>query len=339
MREVEGADTAAETQLKHFAFRRFLVKLRLLFAPPARRPVIRQLYSIKISNASHSFASEAAFQPWISPSPSEVCQHGRLVSSSSWEDGRVWYLEWKGVKLYVKEGKDVDDGEAKITELARTATGLPIPRVYHFERQGEATFIYLEALPGKHFRSDPYDPLDRRGAGRAIRTDLTSALERLHRIRAPPGTRVGGFGPKPLAALLAEADVAPSLGSTAELHAWLRADYLSTFPSPSAAAEYDTEIAPHLDDSSPLVLVHGDLRQYNLLVQNNRLSGIIDFGRAGWYPEWVEGFAPALETWVGADIPGIRIAEAVLGEDVIKSRREAWLGQAGQGWQGKSAAQ
>ncbi|GAA5938339.1 hypothetical protein JCM10213_003270 [Rhodosporidiobolus nylandii] len=316
------------------------------------------MYSIKISNASHSFASEAAFQPWIFPSPSEVCQHGKRVSSSLWEDRRVWYLEWKGVKLYVKEGEDVDDGEAKITELARTATGLPIPRarllplyafssssdivcsqVYHVERDGEATFIYFEALPGEPFCSDPYDPYDQRGAGRAIRMDLEAALKRLHRIRAPPGTRVGGFGRKPLAALLAEADVAPSLGSAAELHAWLRADYLSTFPTPSAVAEYDTEIAPHLDDSSPLVLVHGDLREYNLLVQNSRLSGIIDFGRAGWYPEWVEGFAPALETWVGADIPGRRIAEAVLGEDVIKARREAWLGQAGQGWQGKSAAQ
>ncbi|BGP17445.1 hypothetical protein JCM10213_003272 [Rhodosporidiobolus nylandii] len=235
--------------------------------------------------------------------------------------------------MYVKEGKDVDEGEAKMTELARTLTGLPIPQVYHVKQEGDSTFIYLEAMPGELIGWWHLFPLGR--AERALRANLVSAVQQLHAVRAPPDARVGGYGRKPLSALLQDAAISASLDSAADLHAWLRASYLRKFPSSSA--EYDTEFSPHMDDSAPLVLVHGDLRSMNILVHKNRISGIIDFGRAGWYPEWVEGMAPTMELWKGADLANQRIAEAVLGERFVEQEEYRWIAHARWGWPGQSA--
>ncbi|BGP17377.1 hypothetical protein JCM10213_006867 [Rhodosporidiobolus nylandii] len=263
------------------------------------------------------------------PSPAQVREQGELVQGDEGDSHRVWRLEWSGVKMFVKEGVDVEEGEAEMTELARTATDLPIPQVYRVEKDGDSTFIYLEALSGKMMAFLP--PPIRRDVEQAIIADLRAAVARLHGVRAPPGTRVGGYSRRPLSALLADADVSPSLASAAELHAWLRRDYLRARPSSSAA--YDSEIAPHMDDSAPLVLVHGDLRGANLLAHEGRLSGTIDFGRAGWYPAWVEGFAPALEMMT--EIPmraELRIAQVVLGERVVKKEQDQWLRTASGGW-------
>ncbi|GAA5929140.1 hypothetical protein JCM10213_004994 [Rhodosporidiobolus nylandii] len=222
---------------------------------------------------------------------------GEMVQNCDSEDRTVWRMEWRGVEMYVKGGKDVDVSEAQMTKLARKKTRLPIPKVYHVEQEGDSTFIYLEALPGRNLTTalkwlSP--PQEQR-----LQKEIERAVKRLHRVKGPAGSRVGAPTSHPLSALFAERVVAPSLHSAADFHNYLRDLYLSH--NPARAEEYDREIGSRFDDAAALVLVHGDLHPHNILVQDGRLSGIIDFGRAGWYPEWVEQWAPGM--WMARPAP------------------------------------
>lgn len=49
-----------------------------------------------------------------------------------------------------------------------------------------------------------------------------------------------------------------------------------------------------------IVFTHGDLRPDNIIVKNGRVTAIIDWEMAGWYPEYWE-FAKALHLEVFAD--------------------------------------
>ena len=44
----------------------------------------------------------------------------------------------------------------------------------------------------------------------------------------------------------------------------------------------------------PICFTHGDLRLWNVLVQDGCLSGLMDFGSSEWYPEYCEH---ATATW------------------------------------------
>ncbi|BGP17518.1 hypothetical protein JCM10213v2_005551 [Rhodosporidiobolus nylandii] len=229
--------------------------------------------------------------------------------------------------MYVKEGKDVDEGEAKITELARTSTGLPIPRVYHVEQDGDSTFIYLESMPGKRL-SAAYWKLPPSQQRRLAR-DIRMAVGRLHTIVAPPGTRVGGFGRRPLTALFAELDVSPSLSSSSELNAFLRQSFVDK--SPDRAEEYDNDVARRIPDHAPLVLVHGDLWEDNILVKDGRISAIIDFERAGFLPASIKA-VPVERLLYNPSVHDLMLMEVFMGKRAVEREEWKWLAKGSSGW-------
>ena len=47
----------------------------------------------------------------------------------------------------------------------------------------------------------------------------------------------------------------------------------------------------------PICFTHADLRPWNVLVQDGRLSGLMDFGNSGWYPEYWEHATATLPLW------------------------------------------
>ncbi|BGP17426.1 hypothetical protein JCM10213_003293 [Rhodosporidiobolus nylandii] len=167
------------------------------------------------------------------PSPAQVREQGLLFQDSSLADKRIWKIEWKGVSLIVKKGADVEEGEAEVTELARASTGLPIPQVYHIEKDADSTFLYLEEMPGEEL-SSVYWQLPP-GQQRALSEEIKRVVKLLHSVKAPPGTRVGGFNRRTLPALLADLDLSPSLRPTAELHPFLPQLHITKIPSRKSA--------------------------------------------------------------------------------------------------------
>ncbi|GAA5933199.1 hypothetical protein JCM10213_001218, partial [Rhodosporidiobolus nylandii] len=202
--------------------------------------------------------------------------------------------------------------------------------IYHCAQDGGLTFISLEALIGEDLVTALWGLSSRQQ--RRLFKEVKDALQRLHGVKAPPGALVGGLNARPLSALLFERDIAPSLHSSAELHSYLRQLFISH--NPSRAAEYDRDIAPHLGAPSPLVLVHGDLHPGNILVHNGRLSGILDFGRAGWYPEWVEGWYAALYMCTRGTVAHWGLLQQITRGVTRKGRQWRWSMKADAGWMG-----
>lgn len=160
--------------------------------------------------------------------------------------------------------------------------------MYGVLTSGLATYIYFELLPGKQLMDSVVffsstatsDPLVRQ---------LRDFFHLLHGIKAPAEAFVGGFGGENLAAITrsVDGDPVPRLSSSSALHAWAKNRFLERYGN---REEWDCDLGPILDDSSPLVFCHGDAAPRNILVDGDRLSGIIDWEWAGWYPSWLEAY-------------------------------------------------
>lgn len=62
---------------------------------------------------------------------------------------------------------------------------------------------------------------------------------------------------------------------------WILSDLVEDFP---VVIRHYAEGS--LTDGHEIVFTHGDLRRRNILVENGRITAILDWEYAGWYPEW-----------------------------------------------------
>ncbi|GAA6013618.1 hypothetical protein JCM10207_004792 [Rhodosporidiobolus poonsookiae] len=229
----------------------------------------------------------------------------------------VWSLTWEGLDMVVKGGSTVMESEARMTELARELTGLPIPKVYGVLHDGDSTLIYFEKLPGTQLDLvfDHFSDEKRR----IVKKELLDSFSCL-RATAPNGSHgahglVGGCPPFSLSAICAYYPISPPPIHTArELHAYLQQEFFRAMPQ--LARRYKKEIAPQLTrhHRAPLILVHGNLHPGNILIDNEgRVCGVLDWERAGWYPAWVESYVLLLQCLDHNRPVDFFVAEAAVG--------------------------
>ncbi|GAA5834731.1 hypothetical protein JCM11251_003647 [Rhodosporidiobolus azoricus] len=229
----------------------------------------------------------------VLPTPEEVSQHGTLLhrADQSSLDKSIWEIKWNGLEIVFKCGKDVKIEEGKWTEMVREMTDLPIPRVYGTCLFGDETLIYLEKMPGQTLHNA--FPFLSSSARSAIVEQLKAHMKTLHGLQAAPDARRGGFGGRNLEAVWPVRDHpffsphSPSFPTCAALHEWLRARYAAR--RDTDVEVWDSIVAPFLGVFSKAVLVHGDLSPWNILVDGDKVTAIIDWEQAGYYPVWVEG--------------------------------------------------
>ena len=140
---------------------------------------------------------------------------------------------------------------------ALAQTNLPVPRFIALDEQPAATSLLMTALPG-----EPLSQYLCRGLSKARRLDL---LEQFGRTLAaihhtPPPLRLQVDQPW-LARILAEA----------------RHNLQQGYVEPGAPPIDD--FAAAAPPTTPEVLIHGDYTIDNVLVDDNRITGIIDWGR------------------------------------------------------------
>ncbi|GAA5834753.1 hypothetical protein JCM11251_003654 [Rhodosporidiobolus azoricus] len=286
-------------------------------------------YASILSRPMRSSPLLSAFPPFPEdaldslPTPEEVSQHGTLLdrADQSSLEKSVWKVTWHGIDMVVKRGRDVHLEEAAWTEMVRKATDLPVPKIYGTRVNGQETLIYLEMLPGttlyKAVRSLPPTEYS------VIRKQLDFLFQELHSLHAPEGAPLGGFGGQNLGALWPIRShplftpSLPSFSTPAELHEWLRALNASRRELP--AETWDRDIAPFLAAFSRPVLVHGDLNPSNILVDGDKVTGIIDWEMAGYYPEWIDVLR--VVRWIR--LSGGRLDYRLIGEGLWGPTREA----------------
>ncbi|GAA6044661.1 hypothetical protein JCM8097_006751 [Rhodosporidiobolus ruineniae] len=199
----------------------------------------------------------------------------------------------------IGEGGSVSLEELEVACFLGTTTGLPVPQVLAVRATAGRIYSYLDFLPGQ--RLDESLPSMTDGAKANVLVEVQQIADVLERIPLPPGTPVGGFS-EPWTLNVTSFALPPTIFPVARPAS--SADFLNLVSSilchpPHLAhlSHLDTATAPRLPPhfshsaaSLPLVFTHGDLVGRNVLVdpQSGKLTALLDFHRAGFWPQGME---------------------------------------------------
>ncbi|KAH8119768.1 kinase-like domain-containing protein [Phellopilus nigrolimitatus] len=183
--------------------------------------------------------------------------------------------------LYAKFGKNIRMSEAEVMRFISKKTTIPVPSVIDSIKVPTGAFIVMSKLPGRTVRDGLNFMTPNEKA--LFTRDLGKCLQQLHAITAPD-SRVSAFGGGPFQDYRIDHD--GKLGPFAtedQFHESLYGYFLpEKWPHMKELAR-DVHGTPHR-----LCLTHNDLSPTNILIENNRLSGLIDWECAAWLPEYWE---------------------------------------------------
>lgn len=224
----------------------------------------------------------------------------RLLGAGEWS--RAYGCVLDGRDVVIRFGDHVEDFRKDQVMAAHSSAALPIPAVIEIGTAGDGYFAVSQRAPGELL-----DSLD--GAGmRAVLPGLLAALDAVRDIDVPGTQGYGiwapdGTGPAPswAQALLAISQ------ETARVRGWRAALAASPVGIRLFDQGYDRlrELATGLPDQRHVI--HGDLVNRNVLVQDSRITAVIDWGNAlygDWLydPAWLIFWWPWFPRWQGIDI-------------------------------------
>lgn len=218
----------------------------------------------------------------------------RLLGAGEWSQAFAFTLD--GRDAVIRFGHHVEDFLKDRAMAAYGSAELPIPAVRQIGRAADGYFAVSERAVGQLM-----DDLDSAG----MRAALPSLLRALDTLRAldPPGGGYGGWAPDGTAAAASWPQTLLAVGQeTARVPGWqatLAASPVGTSPFRQA---YDRlqELVAGLPQSRHII--HGDLANRNVLVQDAKITAVIDWGNAlygdflydaawliywwPWFPAW-----------------------------------------------------
>ncbi|KAJ7503869.1 kinase-like protein [Mycena galericulata] len=187
-----------------------------------------------------------------------------------------------GNKMLVKHGSHyrVSREEGSATQFVAKWTTIPVPKIYADLHNETETYIVQEKLPGTLLVD--LLPTMEPAACATLATELKSILLELAALdtRGPMGLfgRPSKFGDAMLRNF-SQYDPDGKITTTEEYVHWIPRQaglvygHRDKMPPPGA-----------FDFSRPPIFSHGDFVPENILVLDGHVSGIIDWGCAGWYP-------------------------------------------------------
>lgn len=228
---------------------------------------------------------------------------GAVPAPRQGEWSRAYAVRHAGRNLIVRFSA-LDEDFRKDRFATRFASpALPIPAILEIGETDKGFYAISERVPGGFL-----DELDETGM-RATLPSLFAALDAT-RDADPAGTTgygiwgADGHAPHPSwrAALLDVANDRPG----DRIHGWRKR--LTASPIGSGAFEQAYARLSESIDSCPAErhLIHSDLLNFNVLVADGRLSGVIDWGCAMWGDwlydlAWFTFWAPWYPAWAGID--------------------------------------
>lgn len=180
--------------------------------------------------------------------------------------------------LVVKSGPNLRTHEAATLEFIRANTTIPVPGVHDVRWEGDrVTSIVMEWMPGER--------LDK--VWGSIDTDQRLSIAReLHgyisQIRVLKGTYIGGVDQGKALIGVRDAIQGGPFESEKEFNEFILADLMEL---PKLIRHY----AKHaLSEDHEILFTHPDIAPRKILVEGGRITAILDWEDAGWYPEYWE---------------------------------------------------
>jgi len=182
--------------------------------------------------------------------------------------------------MYCKWGEYVTRTEALAMQFVRQNTTIPVPDVLDVVDMGsEQVFLLMSLMPGEPLalKLEEMNPDEITQVVETLK-DWFSQLRRL----PPPSKMVSGFlgTPSQQWRLLHSGPVGP-FSDTLALYDYILGNLLPEDSKRIGAIAAKSHDRPHR-----ICFTHGDINPTNILVANNKLTALLDWGSCGWFPEY-----------------------------------------------------
>lgn len=183
-----------------------------------------------------------------------------------------------GDKVTKINPKGIKPSESEVMRFVREHTTIPVPCVYATTR----TSITMDFVEGTTLQEawNSFSDTERATVSAQLR-------DYLDQLRAIKGSYIGGFGWGPAVDSRHFSFEGGPFASEAEWNDFLLADLRPTCPAAVRSIIYSQLRTDH-----DIVLTHGDLVAMNILVRDGRIVALLDWERAGFYPEYLELVKP-----------------------------------------------
>jgi aminoglycoside phosphotransferase len=185
--------------------------------------------------------------------------------------------------IVVKVGREVDrfQDEVALMEFVKQSTSIPIPEVFGFHHnEDDECFIFMSYVEGCTLESSwPSLGLEDR---KTIESQLAGYFAELRSLPSPNPVALGSLATRICRDARRMERQFQSISSERQFN-----EFLGKFTF-RRDSEFARMLLSCLKDSHRIVLTHGDLQPRNILVQGDRVTGIVDWELGGWYPEYWE---------------------------------------------------
>ncbi|PNY27605.1 Uncharacterized protein TCAP_02469 [Tolypocladium capitatum] len=202
----------------------------------------------------------------------KVIHRGRNVGGGR---GQVFRLPFRRIAKL-----DCHPNELEAMEFVRKHTTIPIPRIYEIYGYDGGQHLVMQEARGGHVKVH-YGGMTP-GQVKTFGLDLAGCLNQLRSLQPPAAGFVGSLS---LGSSLDHRLSGTRFGpfhSVADFHTYLRRGR----PLQHWENEPDVVRVHSTPDEYRVTFCHADLNPNNIMVKHGRITAIIDWEFAGWYPEY-----------------------------------------------------
>jgi Phosphotransferase enzyme family len=198
-----------------------------------------------------------------------------------------------GNDVIVKYGPRVQSIEADSLAFVGAHTTLPTPKLIGTYNDNGITYIVMSRLPGKPLVS--LLPTMSLSEINVVTSDLKAMMDELRSLRIQnfeTWSYIGSVGRQPcrdFLFMLGDESKGP-FQTEEDMYENIIERWINRFkmnPLLESSVEFTRRLYRETSGND-IVFTHGDLDPRNILVENGRVSGIVDWEQAGWYPEYWE---------------------------------------------------
>ncbi|KAL2824250.1 kinase-like domain-containing protein [Aspergillus cavernicola] len=227
------------------------------------------------------------------PTPTQV----RALSTDICTSPQPKPIIFRNPNIFVKFGRYVTVAEAQCLWMVQRAFQgtVPVPELFGWRVDDEGyVFIYMQLIEGQMLL-DRWDDLH--GTDKEVmRNQLYEIIRSLRQLSQKSGKYIGSINcqkvPDYVFQSLAEAGPFPNIK---EFNDWFSSLAQSRLP---ASLKYKDPYRDFLPDGGDIKFTHADLHRGNIMISSTapfRVIAIVDWGQAGWYPDYWE-YCKALYT-------------------------------------------